>query len=103
MNTAVETTFIAPYHQLNKKASFNSNKKYNTFLNWVSGEFDLYLQDESNGLYVYFPEGKFHIKNNTDNGDVVAEINLESKILEKGQVIFNKIMSVYTLLSKTNK
>ena len=61
MNTAVETTFVAPYHQLNKKTLFDSNKRYYTFINWVSGEFDLYLQDESNGLHVYFPEGKFHI------------------------------------------
>ena len=100
MNATVETSFIAPYHQLNKKAVFSSTNRYYTFVNWISGEFDLYLQDESNGLHVYFPEGKFHIKNNTDNGDIVAEINLESKILENGQLIFNKIMSVYTLLSK---
>jgi hypothetical protein len=100
MNAIVETSFIAPYHQLNKKALFNSSKRYYTFINWVSGEFDLYLQDESDGLYVYFPEGKFHIKNNIDNGNVIAEINLETKILENGQIIFDKIMSVYNLLSK---
>ena len=64
----------------------------------MSGEFDLYLQDESDGLYVYFPERKFHIKNNIDNGNVIAEINLETKILENGQIIFDKIMSVYNLL-----
>ena len=100
MNPAVETSFIAPYHQLNKKTSFNSTNKYHQFINWISGEFDLYLQDESNGLHVYFPEGKFHIINDFDNGNVIAEINIESKILENGQLIFNKIMAVYTLLSK---
>ncbi|MDG1194402.1 hypothetical protein SAMN04487762_0079 [Polaribacter sp. Hel1_33_78] len=100
MNTAVETTFVAPYHQLNKKTLFDSNKRYYTFINWVSGEFDLYLQDESNGLHVYFPEGKFHITNEVDNGNIIVQINLQSKILENGQLIFNKIMSVYNLLSK---
>jgi len=102
MNATVEISFVAPYYQLNKKALFNSSKKYHTFLNWVSGEFDLYLQDEYNGLHVYFPEGNFHIKNEVDNGNIIVEINLESKILEKGQLIFDKIMSVYNLLSKAN-
>lgn len=100
MNATVETSFMAPYHQLNKKAVFSSTSRYHTFVNWISGEFDLYLQDESNGLHVYFPEGKFHIKSEVDNGNIIAEINLQSKIQEKGQLIFNKIMSVYTLLIK---
>lgn len=62
MNAPVETSFVAPYYQLNKKVLFNSSKKY--------------LQDESNGLYVYFPEGSFHIKNEGDNGNSIAEISL---------------------------
>ena len=100
MKSYFETSFKAPYHQLNKKASFNSTNKYHQFLNWVSGEFDLYLQDESNGLQVYFPEGNFHIKNEGDNGNIIAAINLQSKIIENGQLIFDKIMSVYHLISK---
>lgn len=100
MDTTLETSFDVPYHQLNNKVFFSSTNKYYTFVNWVSGEFDLYLQDENNGLHVYFPEGEFHIKNDVDNGNVVAEINLESKILENGQTIFNKIMTVYNLLPK---
>ena len=100
MKTAIQTSFIAPYHQLNKNAFFNSKKRYHTFVNWISGEFDLYLQDETNGLHVYFPEGKFHIKEIVDNGNIIAEINLESKNLENGQIIFNKIISIYNLLSK---
>jgi hypothetical protein len=72
--------------------------RYHQFINWISDEFDLYLQDESNGLHVFFPEGKFHIKNEIDNGKIIAEINLECKVLENGRVIFEKIMSVYNLL-----
>jgi len=101
MKTNVEISFTAPYYELNKKACFTSKSKYYTFVNWVSGEFDLYLQDEkSNELSVFFPEGNFHIKNEVENGAIVAEINLESKLLEKGQLIFEKIMSVYNLLVK---
>lgn len=99
MNTDVEVSFSAPYYELNKKTSFSSKSTYQTFVNWVSGEFDLYLQDEeSNGLSVFFPQGNFHIKNEIENGDIIADINLESKLLEKGELIFSKIMSVYDLL-----
>lgn len=102
MSTTFESKYIAPYHKLNKIASFNSKNNYNTFINWVSGEFDLYLQDNSKGLDVFFPEGKFHIENEYVNGNIIANITLESKILEKGFIIFNKIMSVYSLISKNN-
>ena len=89
-----------PCHILNKKASFSSINKYHQFINWVSGEFDLYLQDESNGLHVFFPEGKFHINTIETKENTVAEINLESRFLEKGEIIFDKIMAVYNLLLK---
>jgi hypothetical protein len=103
MNNNVETSFIAPYHQLNKKVFFNSSNSYHTFINWVSGEFDLFLQDDFNGLMVYFPGGSFHIKNDAYIEPIVAEINMESKNIENGQIIFNKIISLYNLVSKTNK
>jgi hypothetical protein len=99
MNTGVEVSFSAPYYELNKKTSFSSKGKYQTFVNWVSGEFDLYIQDEEpNRLSVFFPEGNFHIKNEIKNGAIIADINLETKLLEKGELIFSKIMSVYALL-----
>lgn len=70
------------------------------FLSWVSGAFDLYLQDEFNGLHVFFTEGNFYIKNEVENVKVIVEINLESKVLENGQMIFDKIISIYNLLLK---
>lgn len=102
MTSFVETSYNAPFHQLKKKAFFDSNNKYQTFLNWVSAEFDLFLQDETNGLKIFFPEGKFHINNNNNYGKVVAEINLESRTIDGGQVVFDKIIYVYNLLSKAN-
>ena len=100
MSSSIVTSFTAPYHILKKKTIFNSMDRYHQFINWISDEFDLYLQDESNGLHVFFPEGKFYIKNEIDNGKIIAEINLECKVLENGRVIFEKIMSVYNLLLK---
>jgi hypothetical protein len=79
---------------------YNSSKKYHVFLSWVNGVFDLYLQDKFNGLHVFFIEGDFHIKNEVENVKVIVEINLESKVLENGQMIFDKIISIYNLLLK---
>jgi hypothetical protein len=88
MNAPIETSFVYPYYQLNKKSLFNYSKKYHLFLSRVSAEFVFYLQDEFNGLYIYFAEGNFHVKNEVDNRNIIAEINLKSKILENRQLIF---------------
>ena len=86
------------FYQYQKEALFTSTKKYNQFLNWISGEFDLFLQDETNGLQVYFPEGNFLIKVSIENESVLAHINLSTNAEKKGEDILNKIMSVYKLL-----
>ena len=101
MDNETNISFITPNHQLIRQTTFTSFKRYHKFINWVSGEFDLYLQDESNGLHVFFPEGKFHIKNgNEKDNAVVAEIHIESKVLQKGIDMIEEIMSVYYLLAK---
>tara|TARA_B110000285_G_C14810751_1_gene461850 strand:- start:360 stop:653 length:294 start_codon:yes stop_codon:yes gene_type:complete len=86
------------FHQYQKEVLFISTKKYYQFLNWISGEFDLFLQDETNGLKVYFPEGNFLIKVSTENESVLAHINLSTNAEKKGEDILNKIMLLYKLL-----
>lgn len=101
MDTETNISFIKPYHQFTHETTFSSSKRYHKFINWISGEFDLYLQDESNGLHVFFPEGKFHIKSNAENDNSVnVQIHLKSKVLQKGTAIFEEIMAVYNLLLK---
>lgn len=70
------------------------------FLSWVNGAFDLYLQDVFNELDIFFTEGNFHIKNEVENAKVIVEINLESKVIENGQMIFDKITPIYNVLLK---
>jgi hypothetical protein len=86
--------------QYRKEASFTSSKRYYQFLNWVSGEFDLLLQDNTNGLLVYFPEGKFIIKESLEKESIVAQINLNTTVEKKGEDILEKIMTLYSLLLK---
>jgi len=58
----MNSSFDTPYHLLNKNIFFNSTDTYHTFINWIRGEFDLHLQEETSGLTIFFPEGKFILK-----------------------------------------
>ena len=72
---------------------------YNKFINWVSGEFDLYLKEETNELKVYFPNGWFRIGNFITE-DLQYNIELElignsktscEKVLKKVESTYNRI------------
>ncbi len=95
----MDISFIKPYHQWIQIESFVSNALYEKFLNWISGEFDLYLQDEQNGLVVFFSNGRFSIKKVAeDKENIEIEINVKSKNLTIGNSIANQIMSVHNHL-----
>lgn len=105
MNSNIKISYDQPYHKLNKKLKFDSLNNYQLFLNWISSEFDLFLQEESNGLKVFFPEGKIEINNKTSKENIIAKINLESKVLSIGYGLIEKVDSLYNLLpqEKNNK
>tara|TARA_B110000091_G_C13536582_1_gene358608 strand:+ start:331 stop:615 length:285 start_codon:yes stop_codon:yes gene_type:complete len=83
-----------------EEATLPCLKNYTQFLNWVSGEFDLFLQEETIGLYVYFPEGYFSIKNSKEKEKIIVHINLKTKVEKEGEDILKRIMSLYNLLLK---
>jgi hypothetical protein len=98
-----ETTLlnINTKQQWVKRKSLANNDLYNKFLNWISGEFDLYLQDEQNGLDVFFPGGKFNINKAVEaKKGIVVEINVESKNRSLADSITNKIMSIHKHLEE---
>ena len=75
MENDIIISYNKPYHQLIKKESFTNIFLYNKFLNWVSGEFDLLLQDESNNLKIFFPNAQLHIKKTTQSSNpIIIEI-----------------------------
>ncbi len=83
------------YHEVIRKESFANNDLYDTFLNWISGEFDLYLQDEENDLQVFFPFGKFYIRRiNNSKENIKVEINVKSRSLSLCNYIIDKIVTV---------
>ena len=98
MSINKQTFSLSSFNELKEEVFFDSEALYLKFINWTSGEFDLYLQDESDELKVFFPGGKFHIKGIAENGKVIAKITVESSTIKNGQLIVDKIMYNYQLL-----
>lgn len=70
---------------------------YNKFKNWVIGEFDLYLMNESEDLKVYFPNGWFSIRNfyNNDSETLFVEIKIEGKSKIANEIMLNRLLCIY--------
>ena len=96
MTKEIKISFKNSYHHWTQRESIMDKRLYNKFLNWISGEFDLYLQDELNGLEVFFPQGKFSIKTIEESKkDILIEINIKSKDLNVMNTVGNQIISIY--------
>lgn len=99
MNKETTNTKVSLYNLVKNEPVKNSGIS-NKFINWVSGEFDLYLIDESEILKVYFPNGWFIIRNfKGDENQNHIEIKVESKsriacqkMMDKLEVIYNHVI-----------
>lgn len=83
--------------QIEEIVQLKNNVVFSRFVNWVTGEFDLFLQDEnSKGLKVYFPDGYFSI-GRFENADI--EFGFAMKVEGKSKVacqgIMNQLMQIY--------
>jgi len=87
-------------NQIKEKLLFDSEAIYDKFLNWISGEFDLYPQDEFEGLKIFLPEGEIIIRHVVKNGKIITKVTLECRLIRSGQLIFDKIMHNYNILMK---
>jgi hypothetical protein len=54
-------SFEAPFHTITRYKKIENIQFYNQFVNWLSGEFDLCLMEESDGLKVHYPNGLFSV------------------------------------------
>ncbi|WP_299557313.1 hypothetical protein [Seonamhaeicola sp.] len=69
---------------------------YERYINWVSGEFDLYQKQESKALKVYFPNGWFVIRRlNKSNEGFVMEIKVEGKSKLACEQVKLRLKSIY--------
>ena len=77
--------------------SFDTLDIFKKFINWLSGEFILYQQEELefDGLLVYFPNGHFKVlKTKGINSNVEFSILIRSKSNANGEKIDKKINAV---------
>ncbi|KAA5825747.1 hypothetical protein FPF71_07505 [Algibacter amylolyticus] len=100
--------YLKPYYTLVHQETLTHQETYIKFINWVSGEFDLYLQEKTEGLKIYYPNVYFNIKNIANSGQ---EIKLQITILSRSkeicykinkqlQSIFNQIIQIYNNQSR---
>lgn len=78
MNTQKTNTFTKTH-----KESLSNKAAYEQFINWVSGDFELFLQDYDDGLTIYFPGGRLKI--NETSVPSAHELNFEINITSKFQ------------------
>ena len=82
--------------QLKKEETIKIKGVYERLINWVSGEFDPYLKNESENLKVYFPNGWFSISNIKDeNSNEFIEIKVEGKSRIACQKMMNQLECIY--------
>ncbi|RTZ03119.1 hypothetical protein [Flavobacterium sp. GSP6] len=99
-------SFEAPFHTFTRYTKVEKTEFYDQFINWLKGEFDLYLMEETDGLRVYYPNGMFTVKlvSKREN-DFSIEIKIKSKNLKAANQISKKIETIHshlkTVLNKT--
>lgn len=95
MEYKTDLTYKDSYYKLIQKKSIETVEMYSKFINWVSGEFDVYLQDESSGIIIYYPNGYFSINCNLQLKDKIIEFTVISKSKKSCQNMFIQIISIY--------
>tara|TARA_R110002072_G_scaffold135530_3_gene277004 strand:- start:3867 stop:4247 length:381 start_codon:yes stop_codon:yes gene_type:complete len=84
-----------PYYELTHTESIPSKALYEKFLNWVSAEFELYIQDKPHGLKIFYPGGYFYITETERTNNVVNfNIIVRNKYQQKGVQINNQIYAI---------
>jgi hypothetical protein len=97
----MDISFEAPFHVFTKYEKIENIERGNQFINWLKGEFDLYLMEELDGLTVHYPSGLFSVKLFSKNEtDLSVEIKIRSKTLKTAHQIAFKIETVHSNLKK---
>ncbi len=102
MDFTSEIVYSKPYYKLVQTKSIGTTPDlYYKFINWIAGEFDLYLQDDSAGLKVYFPNGWINIET---IDEFKTDINLQITIMNKSKAVCekmnNQLGSIYNQITQ---
>jgi hypothetical protein len=92
----MDISFEPPYHVFTKYEKIESIEFFDQFINWLKGEFDLCLMEDSDGLKVYYPSGFFWVKLSSKNeNNFSIELNIKSKTLKSASQISSKIEAIF--------
>ncbi|MEY3501824.1 MAG: hypothetical protein RL308_3497 [Bacteroidota bacterium] len=95
----MDISFQSPFHIITRYENIQSVEFYDQFLNWLRGEFDLYLMEELDGLTVHYPSGFFSVKLfSKREKDLSIEIKISSKTLKSANQVSSKIETIYAHL-----
>lgn len=93
--------FESPFHTITRYEKIENIEFYDQFVNWLKGEFDLYLMEELDGLTVHYPSGLFSVKLFSKNeNDLSIEIEIRSKTLKSAHQVSSKIETIISHLKK---
>jgi hypothetical protein len=97
----MDISFQSPFHNITRYEKIENIEFYYQFLNWLKGEFDLYLMEELDGLKVYYPNGLFSVKLFSKNeNDLSIEIKIRSKTLKSAHQVSSKIEIIHCSLKE---
>ncbi|MDO6760004.1 hypothetical protein Q4566_07305 [Tamlana sp. 2_MG-2023] len=93
-------------YQLKKVEAIRTKNNYERLVNWLCGEFDLYLKNESEVLTIYFPNGWLNVrsfKDKYENVEIIvagkSKISCQ-KIMEKVEHVFNHVIRFSEIKSR---
>ncbi|MEY3498351.1 MAG: hypothetical protein RL308_20 [Bacteroidota bacterium] len=96
-----DIVYETPYYKLIQNKSVETVEIYHKLINWVSGEFDTYLQDESSRLIIYYPNGWLDINCNLQHKHkIMVEFTVNCKSKKSCQSIFIQLESIYNHICK---
>ena len=94
---------LIEFVDLKRIKKINDLTVYDRFVNWVSGEFDLYLQNETKKLQVFLPNGSFDIEIFNDcNNSLNILIHVKGKSKDTSLMIIKKLENIYNNVLKFN-
>ena len=83
------------YFEITSTESISNKSEFKRFLNWISAEYELNLQDNQNGLKIYFPWGFLKIsEKDYENKVFNFRISIQSKYELKANQTKNQVLSI---------